>query len=61
MIGKRRFTVILTALVLAAAVEVTGQALGTGGWSSNGQLALLGVVAAYMGSKFAEKPELGGK
>lgn len=55
MIGKRRFTVILVALGIAAGVEVAGMLLEYGGWSQNGQLALLGVVGFYMGSKFAEK------
>ena len=55
MIGTRRFKVIMTAIGVTAVVEVVGQIFGAGGWSLNGQVALLGVVGFYMGSKFAEK------
>jgi len=61
MIGKRRFIVILVAVGACVALEVVSQALGRGGLSTNAQVALIGVVGLYMGSKFAEKPQLGGK
>jgi len=61
MIGKRRFTVVMTALCIAAVLEIFGQIMKVGGISTNGQIALATLVGLYMGSKFAEKPELGGK
>ena len=56
MVMKRRFIVILVALGLWAATEITTQALGYGGLSTNAQVAFLGALGFYMGSKFAEKP-----
>ena len=44
MLGKRRFITILIALALCAGVEIVN-----GGWSGEGQLALLGIVGFYFG------------
>jgi hypothetical protein len=61
MIGKRRFTVILVSLGICAGVEMISQLTGNGGWSANGQLALMTITGLYFGSKFFEKAENGGK
>lgn len=61
MIGKRRFIVILCAIGAAAVLEIVARALGHEGISTNAQIALIGVVGLYMGSKALEKPQNGGK
>ena len=47
MRGKRRFIVALTVAGLIAMVEMIGQIWGTGGWTVNGQVALLGLAGFY--------------
>ena len=55
MIGKRRFIVMLVALALCAGVEATALLTGHGGWSAQGQMALLGLVAFYFGGDALSK------
>ena len=45
--GKRRFLVALTIAGIIAVVEMVGQIWGTGGWTVNGQVALLGLAGFY--------------
>ena len=47
ILGKRRFIVILVALVLWGGVEIWTQDMGYGGMSANAYMALLGILATY--------------
>ena len=58
--GKRRFIVIIIALVLWAITEGTTTIAGYGGLSTNAQVALGWILTAYFGGdavkKFAKAP-----